>query len=56
MVKHEVKPGGSLRYALTCRHILLERMDNEQRRKESVTKGQIPEESYQFAYDGEAAT
>lgn len=53
MVQHEVKPGGQLRYALTCRHVLLDRMDDGQRRQESLIKGQIPASSYEFTYNGE---
>lgn len=51
--QHEVKPGGKLRYAMTSRHILLDRMDDPTRRQESLLKGQIPEESYKFSYHGE---
>ena len=38
---------------MTCRHILLDRMDDPVRREESLVKSQIPEESYKFAYHGE---
>lgn len=51
--QHEVKPGGKLRYAMTSRHILLDRMDDPTRRQESLVKGQIPKESYKFSYHGE---
>ncbi|RYP75102.1 hypothetical protein DL771_002563 [Monosporascus sp. 5C6A] len=51
--EHEVKPGGKLRYAMTCRHILLDLMEDEERRMESIIKGKIPDGSYRFTYHGE---
>lgn len=38
---------------MTCRHVLLDRMDDPVRRQESLVKSQIPEESYKFTYYGE---
>ncbi|RYP07948.1 hypothetical protein DL765_008969 [Monosporascus sp. GIB2] len=51
--EHEVKPGGKLRYAMTCRHVLLDLMEDEERRLESIIKGKIPDDSYKFTYHGE---
>ncbi|KAI1641496.1 hypothetical protein F4809DRAFT_654963 [Biscogniauxia mediterranea] len=51
--EHMVEPEGVLRFAMTCRYIRPESIQDEARRQEAIEKGRVPAEWKENPYNGE---
>ncbi|OBT63755.1 hypothetical protein VE03_06947 [Pseudogymnoascus sp. 23342-1-I1] len=51
--EHEVVPHGTLRFALTCRYIRPDKLENDAEREEARLKGKLPEGHEQYTYNGD---
>ena len=50
--QHAVTPWG-FRYALTCRYIIPEKMENEEERQTTILEGTLPPRAEAYTYDGD---
>jgi len=48
-----VKPTGILRFALTCRYIIPETLDNDQQREDARRKSVVPAHLADYVYNGD---
>ncbi|KAG7108578.1 hypothetical protein HYQ44_012454 [Verticillium longisporum] len=48
---HKVEPSGKRRFALTCRNIIISKIDEDQQ-EDAMSKGEIPADAGQWTYDG----
>ncbi|PNH45501.1 hypothetical protein VD0004_g2428 [Verticillium dahliae] len=48
---HKVEPSGKRRFALTCRNIIISKIDEDQQ-EDAMSKGEIPVDAGQWTYDG----
>ncbi|KFY90370.1 hypothetical protein V498_06017 [Pseudogymnoascus sp. VKM F-4517 (FW-2822)] len=51
--EHEVVPHGTLRFALTCRYIRPDMLENDAEREDARIKGALPEGHEQYKYNGD---
>lgn len=51
--EHEVVPHGTLRFALTCRYIRPDMLENDAEREDARVKGALPEGHEQYKYYGD---
>ena len=51
--EHEVIPSGTLRFALTCRYVRPDTLENDAEREDARIKGALPEGHEQYKYSGD---
>ncbi|TAQ86624.1 hypothetical protein B7494_g5055 [Chlorociboria aeruginascens] len=53
LYEHAVTPHGKIRFALTCRYVRPETMDNAEEKRSAILKGTIPSGWDNYVYDGD---